>query len=227
MDLKLNLGNKINHKDTNCQKIIFLKIIYKIKGIINIKYFSGGIMSYKEEMLLYNKKFVDNKEYESYLTTKYPERKIAILTCMDARLTELLPAALNLKNGDAKIIKNAGGIINHPYGSAMRSLLVCIYELGVNEIFVIGHYDCGMQNINVNSMKEKILKRGVKKENIEKIKDYNLNMDEWLKGFKDPYESVNETVKIIKTHPLIPKDVICSGYLIDPTTGRMDDVETL
>ena len=53
---------------------------------------------------------------------------------MDTRLTELLPAALGIKNGDVKIIKNAGGTITHPFGSAMRSLLVAIYELGIREV---------------------------------------------------------------------------------------------
>ncbi len=183
------------------------------------------MMAYKEEMLLFNKKFVENKEYECFITTKYPERKIAILTCMDTRLSELLPAALKLKNGDAKIIKNAGGVIKHPYGSVMRSLLVCIYELGVKEIFVIGHYDCGMQNDDPRSMIDKMLQRGVSPEDLKRIKDFNLDMNEWLKGFHDPAESVLETLKMIKKHPLIPGDVDCSGYLMDPVTGRIDVVE--
>ena len=63
-----------------------------------------------EEMLAYNTQFVEKKEYEQYATDKYPAKKLAVLTCMDTRLTTLLPAALGLKNGDAKIIKNAGKI---------------------------------------------------------------------------------------------------------------------
>ena len=99
------------------------------------------------EIMEYNKKFVEDKAYEPYLTSKYPDKKLASLTCMDTRLTELLPAALGLKNGDAKIIKNAGGVITHPYGSVVRSLLVAIIELGVEEIMVIGHTDCGVQGM--------------------------------------------------------------------------------
>ena len=56
---------------------------------------------------------------------------------MDTRLTELLPAALGLKNGDAKIIKNAGGLVISAFDSAMRSLIVAIYELGVEEIMYL------------------------------------------------------------------------------------------
>ena len=96
-----------------------------------------------EEILAYNKQFVENKGYESYITNKYPDKKIAILSCMDTRLTALLPAALGIKNGDVKMIKNAGGVISHPFGSVIRSLLVAIFELGVEEIMVIAHSDCG------------------------------------------------------------------------------------
>ena len=62
--------------------------------------------------------------------------KLAIVSCMDTRLTELLPRALGLKNGDAKIIKVAGGTLLTPYDSVMRSLLVAIYELDCEEIMV-------------------------------------------------------------------------------------------
>lgn len=63
-----------------------------------------------DELLNFNKTFVETKGYEKYITNKYPDKKIAIVTCMDTRLTELLPAALGIKNGDVKIIKNAGGV---------------------------------------------------------------------------------------------------------------------
>lgn len=94
-----------------------------------------------QKILEYNKAFVKEEAYKPYITSKYPDKKLAILTCMDARLTALLPAALGIKNGDAKIIKNAGGVTTHPYGSVVRSLLVAILELGVEEIMVIGHTD--------------------------------------------------------------------------------------
>ena len=58
-----------------------------------------------KEIVEFNKDFVESKEYEKYRTTKYPEKSMVILSCMDTRLTELLPKAMNLKNGDAKIIK--------------------------------------------------------------------------------------------------------------------------
>ena len=59
-----------------------------------------------DQIIAYNKQFVAEKGYERYVTNKYPDKKLAVLSCMDTRLTELLPAALGLRNGDAKIIKN-------------------------------------------------------------------------------------------------------------------------
>ena len=90
-----------------------------------------------KKMLEYNRIFVEHEMYKKYETTKYPDRKIAILACMDTRMTELLPAALGLKNGDVKLIKNAGGQVMHPYGSVMFSLIVAVYELDVDTIIVM------------------------------------------------------------------------------------------
>ncbi len=114
-----------------------------------------------EEMLRHNREFVESKGYERYITSKYPDKKIAIVTCMDTRLVELLPAALGIRNGDVKIIKNAGGTITNPFDSTMRSLLVAVYELGVNEIMVIGHTGCGVQGMNAEEMLGLMRKRGI------------------------------------------------------------------
>ena len=105
-----------------------------------------------EEMLKFNKAFVESKAYEKYATSKYPDKKLAIVTCMDTRLVELLPAALGIKNGDVKMIKVASGTITNPFDSAMRSLLIAIYELGVNEVMIIGHTGCGVQGMNAEEM---------------------------------------------------------------------------
>ena len=101
-------------------------------------------MSSLQCIMEYNKEFVNNKQYEKYVTDKIPKKKMAILSCMDTRLTELLPKAMNIKNGDAKIIKDAGATIMHPFGGVMRSILVAVYEFGAEDVFVIGHHNCGM-----------------------------------------------------------------------------------
>ena len=176
------------------------------------------------EFLEYNKNFVENKDYEKFASSKYPTKKVAILSCMDTRLTELLPAALGLKNGDVKMIKNAGAIISSPFGSAMRSLIVSIYDLEVDEILVIGHYDCGMQSLDSKTILEKMKKRNISEEKIDLIKYCGIDFDLWLNGFDSVEESVKSTVNTIVNHPLIPKDINVYGLIMDPTTGRVDCV---
>ena len=174
-----------------------------------------------EEILEYNKKFVEEKKYEKYISSKYPNKKLAILSCMDTRLVELLPAALGLKNGDVKMIKNAGGVITHPYGSVVRSLLVAILELGVEEVMVIGHTDSGVQYIDSDEMIQQMIERGVSEHDIELLKSSGLQFEKWLSGFENVEDSVRNTVKALKEHPLIPKDVTISGFVMDSVTGEL------
>ena len=176
-----------------------------------------------DEILCYNKSFVSQKGYEKFLTDKYPNKKLAVLSCMDTRLTELLPAALGLKNGDAKIIKNAGGLVISPFDSAMRSLLVAIYELGVEEIMVVAHSQCGACHMSFSHFHEEMLARGVTEETLDTIRCCGIDLDAWLEGFKDTTESVLRTVDTIKNHPLVPKDVVVRGFIIDSVTGELTE----
>ena len=176
------------------------------------------------EIMEYNKKFVENKAYEPYLTSKYPDKKLAILTCMDTRLIELLPAALGLKNGDAKIIKNAGGVITHPYGSVVRSLLVAIIELGVEEVMVIGHTDCGVQGTDGGKLLEELTHRGISQEHIDIIRSSGINLEKWLGGFDCVEQSVKDTILALQKHPLMPKDIMIRGFIMDSVTGELTKV---
>jgi len=175
-------------------------------------------------MLEFNKKFVAERQYEKYATSKFPDKKTLVLSCMDTRLTEMLPAALNSGQGDIVIVKNAGALVTHPFGSVMRSIIVAIYELGVENVAVIGHHDCGVQGICSEKINEKMLRRGIKKENIEFIKNCGVDYEKWLKGFDSAETSVSETVKFIKNHPLIPADVHVCGFVIEPATGELEPV---
>ena len=179
-------------------------------------------MSYVQEMMAFNEKFVAEKQYEAFKTSKLPDKKIVILSCMDTRLTELLPAALNLKNGDAKIIKNAGAVVTAPYGSVMRSILVAIYELGAEEIFIIAHHDCGMHQMKADQFIQKMLERNIHQEHIDMMSYFGIDAHQWLTGFADSTESVLETIALIRKHPMMPADVSIAGFLMDPETGKLD-----
>lgn len=178
-----------------------------------------------DELLVFNKEFVKNKGYEKFITNKYPDKKIAIVSCMDTRLTELLPAALGIKNGDVKKIKNAGAIISHPFGSVIRSLLVAIYELGVTEIMIIGHSDCGAQHMDSDDMIEAMKKRGIPADHIDMMKYCGVDFKSWLRGFDTTESSVKDTVNQVRTHPLIPSDVSVRGFVINSVTGELTAVK--
>ncbi len=174
-----------------------------------------------EEILSHNRRFVAERGYEKFITSKYPDKKIAIVTCMDTRLVELLPAALGIKNGDVKMIKNAGGTITNPFDSTMRSLLVAIYELGVNEIMIIGHTSCGVQGMNAAKMLRLMHERGISEEHINLMKHCGIDLNSWLHGFDDTEAAVAETVDLVRNHPLVPADITVRGYIMDSVTGAL------
>lgn len=173
------------------------------------------------EILEYNRRFVENHEYEQFATDKYPDKKIAIVACMDTRLVALLPAALGIKNGDVKIIKNAGATITNPFDSTMRSLLIAVYELGVNEIMVIGHTGCGVQGMDADEMLDLMRSRGISDEHINLMKHCGIDLKSWLHGFEDTDEAIAETVDLIRNHPLMCPDITVSGYVMDSYTGAL------
>ena len=176
-----------------------------------------------DDILQYNKQFVASKAYEPYITDKYPAKKLAILTCMDTRLTVLLQEALGLRNGDAKIIKNAGGIVPSETDSAIRSLLVAIYELGVNEVMVIHHSTCGACHMNYEHFKPHMLAHGIPEPVLAEWE--NKGVAEWLEGFHDTEASVRNTVAAIVNHPLVPSDVTVRGFIIDSVTGQLTEIQ--
>ncbi len=176
-----------------------------------------------DDILQFNKKFVADKAYEPHITDKFPSKKLAILTCMDTRLTVLLQEALGLKNGDAKIIKNAGGIIPSPKDSAIRSLLVAIYELGVKEVMVIHHSTCGACHMSYEEFRPHMLERGIPAATLAAWEADGIGP--WLEGFHDTEASVRETVSRVVNHPLVPADVVVRGFIIDSVTGELSEVK--
>lgn len=181
-------------------------------------------MSKIKEILEYNKSFVENKQYEPFRTSRFPDKKMVIVTCMDTRLVELLPRAMNLRNGDAKIIKNAGAIITSPFGNVMRSVLVAVYKLEAKEVCVVGHHECGMTGLNSDEMIEKIKAAGIQQNVINTLEHSGVNLSRWLKGFDSVREGLMNSVDIIKNHPLLPASLPVHGLIIHPETGELEVV---
>jgi carbonic anhydrase len=152
-----------------------------------------------------------------------PGRNIAVLTCMDARIVP--SKALGLSEGDAHVIRNAGGRASD---DAIRSLVISTRLLGTREWFVIHHTDCGMLLFNDDVMSD-LLKEGVYTAtypNLTGGKGPSSNEGKFIKWhtFKDLSASVVEDVHRIATHPLVPADIKIYGYIYDCATGKINPV---
>ena len=133
-----------------------------------------------------------------------PGRKFAVVTCMDARLD---PARfLGLEEGDAHVIRNAGGLVND---ETIRSLLISHHLLGTEEALVIGHKDCGMVTFTNADVHEKL---GPQSEGID------------FEPFPDVAERVRQSVETIRRHPLLPDSFGATGFVYDVGSGRIEPV---
>lgn len=138
-----------------------------------------------------------------------PARKIAIVTCMDARID---PAkALGLSEGDAHVIRNAGGRAHE----ALRSLVISQRLLGTREVVVIHHTDCGMLTFTDDQLRAQVRRElGADATNIAFL------------PFADLDQSVRDDVAYLRASPLIPDDVPVRGFVYDVRTGTVREVET-
>ena len=153
---------------------------------------------------------------------KNPQKQFAIFTCMDTRLVDFLEPAMGIKRGDAKVIKNAGNTVVDPDGGGViRSLVAAIFMLGVVEIFVIGHRDCGMAEVDADELKGRMVARGIDLETIDRLVP---DLAQWLGAFSCPGENVERVVGIIRKHPLIPREVPVHGLLFCPNDGKLEVV---
>ncbi|RPJ77652.1 MAG: carbonic anhydrase [Acidobacteria bacterium] len=136
-----------------------------------------------------------------------PRRKLAIVVCMDARID---PAkALGLEEGDAHVIRNAGGRI----ADAVRSLAISQALLGTEEVMIVHHTDCGMLTFTDDSLRAQLRERGVDADDVAFL------------PFKDVEESVRADLDAYERSPLVRHDVPVRGFVYDVKTGRVHEVE--
>ncbi len=173
-------------------------------------------MSLLREILAHNARWVEERNRP---LTKVPSKGIAVFTCMDTRLVDFLEPALGIGRGDAKVIKNAGNTLVDPGGGVVRSLVAAIYALGCGEVFVIGHRDCGMAQIDEGRLRATMLERGVPAEAIDRLRP---TLREWIGGFHDPIGNVERVVRLLRENPLIPRGIPIHGLMFDPASGRLD-----
>ena len=138
-----------------------------------------------------------------------PARRFVVLTCMDARID---PArALGLEEGDAHVIRNAGGIATD---DAVRSLVISHHLLGTQEAFVIGHTDCGMLTFANDDLRETLRERqGVDATHID------------FQPFPDVAARVAASVRRARESGLLPDDFVLHPFVYDVATGRLEPVD--
>jgi carbonic anhydrase len=153
-----------------------------------------------------------NQEYARYHRLAHvsprPRRKLAVLTCMDTRLSR---ATLGLAEGDAHILRNAGGIVTE---DALRSLLVSHHLLGTEEFMIINHTDCGLMGATEDEIRQRIVSRT----------GSDAASPASFHAFTDLHENVRRQMEQVRSHPWVPKEVAVRGFVYDVTTGELREV---
>ena len=163
-------------------------------------------MSVIDEVLQANE--IYSRTHELRRLTPRPERHLAVLTCMDTRLSI---RTLGLKTGDAHIIRNAGGIVTE---DTLRSLVVSHYLLDTREFMVINHTDCGLMLASEQDLRERIQNRT----------GTAAVSPAFFYAFKNIEENVRHQLEKLRTHPWVPKDVLVRGFVYDVASGRLREV---
>jgi carbonic anhydrase len=163
-------------------------------------------MSVTDDILVANEAYAKNHVLK-HLSPR-PARKLAILTCMDTRLSI---RTLGLDVGDAHIIRNAGGIVTE---DVLRSLLISHYQLGTEEFVIINHTDCGMLTFTDEEFRARL----------ERISGTATISPAQFHAFKNVEKNVRDQMQKLKSHPWIKKEISLRGFVYDVATGRLKEI---
>ena len=136
-----------------------------------------------------------------------PAKKVAVLACMDARMDP--NAILGLQEGDAHVIRNAGGVVTD---DEIRSLSISQRMLGTEEIILIHHTDCGMLTFTDDEFKRSVQE------------DVGIKPAWAVEAFPDLDEDVRQSIARIKASPFIPRKDSVRGFVYEVETGRLREV---
>jgi len=164
-------------------------------------------MSVIDEVIAANEIYSRNHELRAL--TPRPARKLAVLTCMDTRLSI---RTLGLKTGDAHIIRNAGGVVTE---DSLRSLVISHHLLGTEEIMVINHTDCGLMQSSEQDLRTRIQNRT----------GTAAVSPAFFYAFQNIEENVRHQLQKLKTHPWIPQDLSVRGFVYDVSTGLLREIK--
>jgi len=164
-------------------------------------------MNVIDEVLASNEIYA--RTHELRRLTPWLECKLAVLTCMDTRLSI---RTLGLKTGDAHIIRNAGGIVTD---DTLRSLVISHYLLGTEEFMVINHTDCGLMHTTEHDLRTSIQNRS----------GTAAVAPAFFYAFQNIDENVRHQLQKLRTHPWIPREVAVRGFVYDVVTGLLREIK--
>lgn len=182
-----------------------------------------------DEIMAQNERFLQEKHLA--LIGHAPRKQLAVVTCMDCRLVEMFEEALGIHRGDVVEMRTAGATIapgerEDGAGDLVRSIAGSVYLLGVREVLVIGHTQCGLANSNPTVLISSMQALGVDPEALiarEGLGDVNGLM-RWLGAFHDVHVNVQEVVNSIRISPYLPR-IPVHGLVIDINTGKLEIVD--
>ena len=162
-------------------------------------------MSVTDELLANNEKYA--AAFDKGDLPLPPGKKVAVVACMDARLNPY--GALGLQEGDAHVIRNAGGVVTD---DEIRSLAISQRLLGTDEVILVHHTDCGMLTFNDDDFKRAIQE------------DVGIKPAWSAEAFGDLDEDVRQSIARIKASPFIPKKDSVRGFVYEVETGKLREV---
>ncbi|HVP43494.1 MAG TPA: carbonic anhydrase [Terriglobales bacterium] len=165
-------------------------------------------MSITDEVLRANERYAE--QFKLGHLPMPPARKLAVLACMDARLT--VEKFLGLETGEAHIIRNAGGIASE---DAVRSLIISHHLLGTEEFLIINHTDCGMLTFKDDELRDRL----EKETGVAAVSPVHFH------AFPDVEENVRRQISRVRSHPWIPRHIPVRGLVYDVRTGRLREVQ--
>lgn len=147
-----------------------------------------------------------------------PTKRLAIVACMDTRYS--VERVLGLDHGDAKVIRNAGNTVDD---CTLRSLVVAVHLLGVENVAVMGHSRCGMTQVGRGDF---TIAHSIAETTEVPLHDVmRPGFQDWLGGFDDPEDHVRRSVDLVRQHPYMPDSLQVFGLLYDNGTGEVRRVE--
>jgi carbonic anhydrase len=162
-------------------------------------------MSVTEELLHNNEAYAES--FEKGDLPLPPARAVAVVACMDARLD--VHKILGLQEGDAHVIRNAGGVITD---DEVRSLMISQRLLGTREVILIHHTDCGMLTFSDDELKAQI------------HEEVGMKPHFSMESFSDLEEDVRQSVARIQASPFIPHKESVRGFIYEVESGRLREV---